>query len=131
MSALQIRKCTPVLFVDAIEPSLPFWEAIGFHRGVEVPHGDQLGFVILASEAVEIMYQTVASMRDDSPAHASHFDGDTSFLFVEVSDIDAIASKLGAFDITLPRRETFYGSIEIGYREPGGHIVTFAQMNAG
>ena len=130
MSALQIRKCTPVLFVEAIEPSIPFWETIGFQRGVEVPHGAGLGFLILASDTVEIMYQTVASLRDDSAAHASRFDGDTSFLFVEVSDIDAIESKLAAYDVSMPRRETFYGSTEIGYREPGGHIVTFAQMKA-
>jgi hypothetical protein len=28
----------------------------------------------------------------------------------------------------MPRRETSYGSTEIGYREPGGHFVTFAQF---
>jgi len=35
---------------------------------------------------------------------------------------------LKGFEIVMPRRETFYGSTEIGYREPGGHFVTFAQM---
>ena len=128
MNTLQIRKCTSILFVEAIEPSLAFWEAIGFQRGAEVPRGDRLGFVILANDAVEIMYQTVASLHDDSTAHATRFDDDKSFLFVEVSDIDALASNLGDYEVTMPRRETFYGSTEIGYREPGGHIVTFAQM---
>jgi hypothetical protein len=29
-----------------------------------------------------------------------------------------------------PRHETFYGSTELYVREPGGHTVGFAQMNA-
>ncbi|HZP65682.1 MAG TPA: VOC family protein [Rudaea sp.] len=129
MKAPTVKKSTPVLFVDTIEPSLPFWqERLGFARTVEVPGGDRLAFAILASGTVEIMYQTVASLKQDSAAHAVHFHGDKTFLFVEVDDIDALAGALDGFEIVMPRRETFYGSVEIGYREPGGHYVTFAQF---
>jgi uncharacterized glyoxalase superfamily protein PhnB len=129
MAAKQIRKSTPVLIVDAIEPSLPFWqERLGFERPVEVPDGERLGFVILTNGSVEVMYQTSALLARDSNAHSAAFDSDETFLFVEVSDIDALASALQGFEVVMPRRETFYGSTEIGYREPGGHFVTFAQM---
>ena len=129
MAMPEIRKSTPVLIVDAIEPSLPFWqERLGLERPVEVPDGDRLGFVILTNGAIEIMYQTRASVAKDSPAHAAAFDNDKTFLFVEVSDMDTLASALQGFEIVTPRRETFYGSTEIGYREPGGHFVTFAQI---
>jgi hypothetical protein len=38
MAMPEIRKSTPVLIVDAIEPSLPFWqERLGLERPVEVP----------------------------------------------------------------------------------------------
>ena len=47
---------------------------------------------------------------------------------VLLDDVDAIAQALHGFQIVTPRRETFYGSTEIGYREPGGHFVTFAQF---
>ncbi len=125
----QIRKCTAVLFVDAIEPSLPFWqERLGFERSVEVPDRDRLGFAILTNGAVEVMYQTVAMLNKDSAAHSAIFHNDKTFLFIEVDNIDAIAQALNGFEIVMPRRETFYGSTEIGYREPGGHCVTFAQM---
>jgi len=41
MATTQISKSTPVLIVEAIEPSLPFWqERLGFLRPVEVPDGD-------------------------------------------------------------------------------------------
>ena len=129
MATKQIRKSTPVLIVDAIEPSLPFWqERLGFDRPVEVPDGERLGFVILTNGAVEVMYQTSASLAKDSPAHSAAFNNDKTFLFVEVGDVDVLASALQGFEIVMPRRETFYGSTEIGYREPGGHFVTFAQM---
>jgi uncharacterized glyoxalase superfamily protein PhnB len=129
MSTTQIRKSTPVLIVDAIEPSLPFWqERLGFERPVEVPDGERLGFVILTNAAVEVMYQTRALLAKDSGAHSAAFHNDKTLLFVEVGDIDALASALQGFEIVMPRRETFYGSTEIGYREPGGHFVTFAQM---
>lgn len=129
MKLPQLRKSTPVLIVDAIEPSLPFWqERLGLARPVEVPDGERLGFVILTNGAVEVMYQTAASVRSDSGAHAAAFDGDKTFLFVEVDDIDAVEDALRGFEIFMPRRETFYGSTEVGYREPGGHFVTFAQM---
>jgi uncharacterized glyoxalase superfamily protein PhnB len=129
MATTQIRKSTPVLIVEAIEPSLPFWqERLGFERPVEVPDGERLGFVILTNGSVEVMYQTRALLAQDSVAHSSAFHNDKTLLFVEVSDIDALAAALQGFEIVRPRRETFYGSTEIGYREPGGHFVTFAQM---
>jgi len=37
-------KITPILFVEAIEPALPFWtERAGFAKTVEVPDGGRLG----------------------------------------------------------------------------------------
>lgn len=129
MTKAQIGKSTPVLFVDSIEASLPFWqERLGFERTVEVPDGERIGFAILTNGVVELMYETKAMLLKDSAAHAVAFDDDKTYLFVEVNDIDAIASALNGFEIVMPRRETFYGSVEIGYREPGGHFVTFAQM---
>jgi uncharacterized glyoxalase superfamily protein PhnB len=129
MASAKISKSTPVLFVDTIEKSLPFWqERLGFKRTVEVPDGDKLGFAILGNGSVEVMYQSVAMLKQDSAAHAVKFDDDKTFLFVEVDDIAALAKALDGFEIVMPKRETFYGSTEIGYREPGGHFVTFAQF---
>lgn len=126
---MQLRKSTPVLIVDAIEPALAFWrDGLQFTVTVEVPHAGALGFVILSNGPVEVMYQTAASVRADSPAHLQGWDHDRSFLYIEVDDVDAVAHALSGFEIVLPRRQTFYGATEIGFREPGGHWVTFAQM---
>lgn len=124
-----VSKLTPVLHVEAIEPVLPFWEALGFRRTVEVPAGDRLGFVILASEAVEVMYGTWAWLAEDMPALAARASrAERSFLFLEVRDVAAVEAALPHGERFLERRETFYGAIEIGLREPGGHCVVFAQF---
>lgn len=129
MSTPVIRRSTPVLFVDAIEPSLDFWrDRLGFQLTAEVPEGDALGFVILQKDAVEVMLQTIASVEADAPAYARHFHADKTWLFVEVEDIEQTATALQGCEIVLERRTTFYGATEIGYREPGGHFVTFAQF---
>jgi len=129
MSAASLSKITAVLIVSAIEPCLDFWTRLGFRLTTEVPHGDHLGFVILDGDGVEVMYQTEASARGDaSTAMLANFRGDKTYLFVETSDLDGIERALAGCEIVLPRRTTFYGSMETGYREPGGHFVTFAQF---
>jgi hypothetical protein len=130
MPSPAIRKSTPVLYVDAIEPSLEFWrDRLGYDVTVEVPHGDALGFVILVKDSVDLMLQTVDSLEADAAAYARAFDGDKTWLFVEVEDLAAVEAALAGCEIALERRSTFYGAIETGYREPGGHFVTFAQFS--
>ena len=122
-------RLTPVLLVDAIEPVLPFWESVGFHRTVEVPGTDGLGFAILANDTTQIMYQTWSWLRLDLPGVGRRAaQQDKGFVFVEVRDIDAIEQALAGHDRFLPRRETFYGATEVGFRCPGGHYITFAQF---
>ncbi|MEP6939774.1 MAG: VOC family protein [Rudaea sp.] len=125
---MHLRKSTPVLIVDTIEPALAFWrDRLHFSVTVEVPHAGTLGFVILANDRIEVMYQSAASVRSD--AHAPmHWNHDRSYLYVDVDDVDAVARALVGFEIVLPRRQTFYGATEIAFREPGGHFVTFAQI---
>ncbi|HEU0012133.1 MAG TPA: VOC family protein [Longimicrobium sp.] len=121
-----MKKLTPVLVVDSIVPAERFWtERLGFEKTVEVPHGDEPGFIILVRDGVEIMYQTRASVGADMPALA---EGPyRTVLFIEVEDIDAVERAVQGVEIVQPRRTTFYGMHEITVREPGGSVVVFAQ----
>ncbi len=129
MKTYTLKKLTPLLMVDAIEPCLGFWERLGFERTVELPEGDALGFVILVKDDLEVMYQSKASIRNDIPAVAATPMGGT-MLFIEVSDLDAVIAALGDAPRVFDRRTTFYGMVEIGVREPGGNAITFAQPTA-
>jgi hypothetical protein len=123
-----IRKVTPILYVESIEPSLPFWEKLGFERTAEVPHDDALGFVILAKDGYEVMYQTRASVESDLPAVATTPTGG-AILFIEIENLDAVERALGGYEVVVPRRRTFYGADELWYREPAGNLVGFARFN--
>ena len=125
-----MKKLTPVLFVLAIEPALPFWvDQLGFEITTEVAEGDRLGFVILKKGEIEVMYQTLESIENDVPELADSAVGG-SFLFIEVEDLDAIESMIPDAERVIPRRKTFYGADELIVREPGGNVVTFAQFGA-
>lgn len=125
MASPTMKKLSPVLIVRDIEPCLSFWAALGFERAAEVPHGDRLGFVLLAKDGVELMYQSRASVQQDVPALAEL--PSSSFLYLEVDDLDAVVPKLAGAPVIVSRRKTFYGADELGVREPGGNVVLFSQ----
>jgi len=125
-----LKKITPVLVVDAIEPVLPLWDALGFARTAEVPHGGRLGFVILAAGGVEVMYQTADSIRDDN---AAALEGPRALgaaaLFIEVDDLAAAEAGFPAgTDVIVRQRKTFYGSTETILRDAAGNVITLAQF---
>ena len=125
-----INKSTPILHVESVEPGVNFWtERFGFKKTIEVPEGDRLGFVALENGAVEVMYQTYSGMKAD-PANplAQAVEQGPSFLFMEVSDINAVEESLKDAEIVQPIHETFYGAKEIVVKEPGGHFVIFSQL---
>lgn len=128
-----MKRATPLISVDAIEPCLPFWTDLGFSVTVTVPHGDVHGFAMLHQGSVELMYQTRASLAADLGASGAPdtlpdelADG-TMTIFVEVEDIEEVLSRLGGAEVIVPRRTTFYGMDEIFVRAPCGTIVGFAQ----
>lgn len=128
----KMKKLTPILVVDQIEPSIKFWvDQLGFEMTMSVPEGDgaHFAFASVASGAVEIMYQTRSSIEKDMPKFAKRIGPPSTCLFIEVESLEDIERKLDGVEIVMAKRKTFYGSTEIGIREPGGHFVTFAEMS--
>jgi uncharacterized glyoxalase superfamily protein PhnB len=125
---LDLKRITPILFVSEIEPVLPFWtQGLGFAKTIEVPVDGRLAFVALQRGTVEVMYQTYASVEKDMPALAAATRQGPSFLYIEVDGLDAVIAALKGAKISQPERTTFYGMREVGYQDPAGHYVTFAQ----
>ena len=123
---MNIKKITPILVVDAIEPGLAFWQdQLGFTKIVDVPHEGSLGFALLSREGVgAIMLQTRASLAVDLPAIAAR--NPTAFLYVDVTSLkDALAEARGAA-VIVDERTTFYGAHEAAVVEPSGQIVVFS-----
>jgi hypothetical protein len=134
-----LRKATPVLIVDRIEPVLPFWKKLGVTATTAVPDGTasdgRLAFVILGAEGFELMYQTIASIAEDLVKSASAKEAFRSgpqqtILYVEVDQLSPLESQLQGERLIMPRRTTFYGAIEVGYADPAGNVVVFAEHRA-
>jgi len=128
---VMVKKLTPVLFVKEIEPVLPFWvEGLGFTKTAEVPEGNKLGFVILEKDGVEVMYQSYASVDKDMPAIGADIRKGPTFLYVQVDNLEEVKAAVKRAEVYMPERKTFYGSTEIGMKDPAGHFITFAQFAA-
>ena len=124
-----VKKITPVLLVDEIEPCVRFWkERLGFEVAIEVPEGVKLGFVSLQKGGVEVMYQSYASVEKDSSFSARRYAKGSTFLYIEVDSLDAVIAATKGAKVLMPERKTFYGAREIGVEDPAGHSLTFAQF---
>ncbi len=120
-------KITPVLLVQSVERSLPFWvDRLGWQKTVEVPDGEQLGFAILVHGNAELMLQTFESARKDTAMVTGGPQSHRASLFIEVDNWPDTVERLNGYEIAMPERDTFYGMREIGVLEPNGHIVVFA-----
>lgn len=127
---MNVRKITPVLLVNQIEPEIPFWvDRLGFTKTIEVPDGNKLGFVAFQKGSAEVMYQTYSSMEKDAPAgmNAEARKGPT-YLYVEVDSLDDVLKALNDVKKVMPERTAFYGMREFAVQDPQGHFITFAQQ---
>jgi len=127
---MNVKKITPVLFVQDIEPCDKVWvDRLGFQKTAEVPDGDKLAFVMLQKGKIELMYQSYASVDKDVGTTISQVvrKGPT-FLYVEVDNLNETIKAVKGTEVVMPKRKTFYGSTEIGIKDPAGHYVTFAEF---
>lgn len=130
-----MKKLSPVIVVDAVEPCLPFWrDRLGFEVTASVPHEETVGFAILRKGGVEVMYQSRASVEADIPVLADELAGQRTALFIEVDGravIDELERTFDDAEVVIPRRETFYGMDEIFVRATCGTVVGFAAAMEG
>jgi uncharacterized glyoxalase superfamily protein PhnB len=128
---MNVKKITAILFVEQVDPCVQFWvERFGFEKAAEVPDGNQLAFAMLQKANVELMYQSYASADQDVGAISQAVRKGPTFLYLEVDNLDETIAALKNAEVVMPKRTTFYGSTEIGIRDPAGHFITFAQFGA-
>lgn len=130
---MTVKKITPVLTVEEVEPCIQFWvDRFGFQKVMDVPDEDKIGFAILQKGELELMYQRFSSIEKDlqSSGLAREFRKGPTFLYVEVEKLDEILAAVEGVPVVVPVRTTFYGAKEVGVKDPGGHVVVFAQFGA-
>ncbi len=125
---MKITSITPVLVVDAVEPTRDFFLQAGFEVLFDVPEGDRLGFAGLAKDGLQVMVGTRGNANESAGMQALTRTSRAAVVFIEVDDVDAIIAALAGRKVCDERHKTFYGADEISYEEPGGNIVTFARI---
>jgi uncharacterized glyoxalase superfamily protein PhnB len=126
---MNVKKITPVLLVNEIEPVLPFWiDRLGFTKTIEVPDGSKLAFVAFQKGSTEVMYQTYASVEQDAPpVMAGAARKGPTYLYLEVDNLDAVLAAMKDVCKVISERTAFYGMREFAVQDPAGHFITFAQ----
>jgi len=131
MKPAEVKKITPILFAQELEPCIQFWtERLGFQRTVQVPEGNKIGFALLEKNGIELMYQSFASVEKENAATGAAVRKGPSFLYIEVADLDAALAATQGAELVMPVRTTFYQSKEFGIQDPVGHYLIFAQQGA-
>lgn len=126
----RLSHLAPVLVVDRVEPCVAFWvERFGFTAQHQVPGDDgRIFFASVAKDGIEIMYQTRASVEADPVTTPGRVDGTSTVLYFTVPSLDDAERAAAGAPVVKARHQTPYGSSEIYVREPGGHLVGFAQF---
>jgi uncharacterized glyoxalase superfamily protein PhnB len=125
---MTVKRLTPNLYTDDVEACVRFWvERMHFDKTMEVPDGEKLAFAALQTGSIELMYGSYASLNKD-PGVANSYRRGTGFLFLEVTDLDAVAAAMQGAPMVAPVHKTFYGSTEFTVQDPAGHLITFAEF---
>ena len=126
---MKISRATPVLFVDAVEPTRDFFTKLGFTVLFDVPDRDHLGFAGLEKDGVNVMVETRGNANEGPALREITRNSRGSVVFIEVDNLDAVITALATEKAIVERHTTFYGADEISFMEPGGHVVTFARFD--
>lgn len=123
-----MQKVAPTLIVEVVEPTMEFMiDRLGFQKVVDVPGESGLAFAMLVNGNVEIHLQSKKSAVKDIPYFSEVKTPPSSFLYIDVEDVNALYEKLKDVDILKPIEKTFYGATHFFIREPGGHVLGFSQ----
>ena len=130
---MDIKRVTTVIITDCVDDCVAFWtERLDFELTMTVPAqqpgetGNQ--FAAVRGGTHELMYQSLMSSEEDLPGAFGVAEPRGAMLFVEVADLDAAIERMRGLEPAVNRRTTFYGSNEIGYRDPSGTLVVLAEF---
>jgi len=130
---MQLKRVTTVIFTDHVDDCSDFYtRRLGFEQTIAVP-AQQPGetgsqFVALGSGDHELMFQSFRSAEDDAPGAVARANPPSFMLYVEVRNLDEAIERMRGLEPAISRRQTPYGSEEIGFRDPCGTVVVLAEF---
>lgn len=127
---MTFKKLTPNLIIGDVNATVDFYrDILGFTLVASVPESGAFNFAIVHNGAVELMFQTGASVVEELPAMEGKLAGTGVALYIEVDDVRALHAKLhDRIPLLAELHATFYGATEFSITDPNGYIVTFAEQ---
>ncbi|HAH01153.1 MAG TPA: bleomycin resistance family protein [Ktedonobacter sp.] len=127
--AITVKKLTPNIMVEHVNNTVDFYrDVLGFALLTSVPEQGTFDWAMMKHDAVEIMFQSRASLSGELPQFAGKAIGGTLTLYIDVADIKGLyASLQNKVKIVHDMATTFYGAEEFTIEDCNGYILTFAE----
>jgi len=124
-----LKKLTPNLMVEDVNETVAFYkDVLGFALLASVPEEGQFNWAMMQHDAVEIMFQSRASLTEDVPLFKDKAIGGSLTLYIDVEDIKGLYGQVqNRVTILHEMTTTFYGTREFTIQDCNGYILTFAQ----
>jgi lactoylglutathione lyase len=124
-----LKKLTPNLMVEDVNDTVAFYQdVLGFALLASVPEEGQFNWAMMQHDAVEIMFQSRASLTEDVPLFKDKAIGGSLTLYIDVEDIKGLYRQVqNRVTILHEMTTTFYGTREFTIQDCNGYVLTFAQ----
>jgi uncharacterized glyoxalase superfamily protein PhnB len=126
------KTLSPNIMVDDLPGTIRFYiEQMGFSVEATAPEQPPYDWASLRRNAVNLMFQTRASLGGDVPALKDLPIGGALTFYIQVDDVEALYAELkDKVDIVREPHTTFYGAREFECRDNKGYLLTFAGDSA-
>lgn len=127
--AVTVKKLTPNIMVEHVNNTVAFYrDTLGFELVTSVPAEGTFDWAMLKNGAIEIMFQSRASLSGELPRFAGKAIGGTLTLYIDVADIKSLYANLeNKVKLIHGMATTFYGAQEFTIEDCNGYILTFAE----
>ena len=129
-----LKTLTPNMMVEDVRATAGWYGAtLGFEVTAEVPgENGELAFAIAKRDAVQVMFQSRASLTKELPVLEGAPIGASQTFYIEVEGVDELRRRVeGKAEIVSDLHDTFYGTREFYFRDPNGYILSFSEAVAG
>lgn len=124
-----MKNLTPNLMVYNVNDTIDYYETyFNFKLVQTVPEEGQFQWAMVNAGNVNLMFQTIDSLRNDLPQFEDLEPGGGLTLFFEVDDVEKLYNSVkDNVEVIVEFHKTYYGMNEFSIRDLNGFLLTFAE----
>jgi uncharacterized glyoxalase superfamily protein PhnB len=128
-SEVSFDSLSPNLIVADVNRSVKFYtDVLGFALIASVPESGAYNWAMMLRGSVTVMFQTLASIREDVPTLNLSEGRSAATLYIKVKGLDNLKESVAAkTKLSVDLRTTFYGAREFAVNDPDGNVLMFAE----